>query len=102
MEPNYEELDDDGRLELPAEPMRLNMGPSHPAMHGTIRMVLELDGETVVDVDVPVSYTHLDVYKRQSSCSLARPRAATSRSRGGWWMGSGDPSPTSPAITRCR
>jgi NADH-quinone oxidoreductase subunit D len=58
MEPNYEELDDDGQLELPAEPMRLNMGPSHPAMHGTIRMVLELDGETVVDLDIQPGYLH--------------------------------------------
>ncbi len=58
MEPNYEELDADGTLELPAEPMRLNMGPSHPAMHGTIRMVLELDGETVKDLDVQPGYLH--------------------------------------------
>src|SRR6187401_1691210 len=59
MEPNYEELaEEGGALELPAEPMRLNMGPSHPAMHGTIRMVLELDGETVVDVDVQPGYLH--------------------------------------------
>jgi NADH-quinone oxidoreductase subunit D len=58
MEPNYEELDNDGSLELPAEPMRLNMGPSHPAMHGTIRMVLELDGETVKDLDIQPGYLH--------------------------------------------
>jgi NADH-quinone oxidoreductase subunit D len=58
MEPNYEELDEDGQLELPAEPMRLNMGPSHPAMHGTIRMVLDLDGETIVDVDIQPGYLH--------------------------------------------
>ncbi len=58
MEPFYEELEDEHSLELPAEPMRLNMGPSHPAMHGTIRMVLELDGETVVDVDVQPGYLH--------------------------------------------
>lgn len=58
METNYEELDDGAALELPAEPMRLNMGPSHPAMHGTIRMVLELDGETVSDVDVQPGYLH--------------------------------------------
>ena len=45
-------------LELPAEPMRLNMGPSHPAMHGTIRMVLDLDGETVENVDVQPGYLH--------------------------------------------
>ncbi|MDQ3030931.1 MAG: NADH-quinone oxidoreductase subunit D [Myxococcota bacterium] len=58
MEPFYEELDDDKTLELPAEPMRINMGPSHPAMHGTIRMVLELDGETVSDVDIQPGYLH--------------------------------------------
>ena len=48
MEPHYEREIDEGTLELPSEPMRLNMGPSHPAMHGTIRMVLDLDGETVM------------------------------------------------------
>ncbi|MBZ0117857.1 MAG: NADH-quinone oxidoreductase subunit D [Sandaracinaceae bacterium] len=58
MEPFYEEHEDEASLELPAEPMRLNMGPSHPAMHGTIRMVLELDGETVRDVDIQPGYLH--------------------------------------------
>jgi NADH-quinone oxidoreductase subunit D len=45
-------------LTLPAEPMTLNMGPSHPAMHGTVRCVLKLDGETVRDVDVQIGYLH--------------------------------------------
>ena len=58
MEPTYEELEDEGTLELPHEPMKLNMGPSHPAMHGTIRMVLDLDGETVMEVDVQPGYLH--------------------------------------------
>lgn len=58
MEPCYEELEDESSLELPSEPMSLNMGPSHPAMHGTIRMVLRLDGETVLDVDVQPGYLH--------------------------------------------
>ena len=53
-----EALDEEDALELPAEPMRLNMGPSHPAMHGTIRMVLDLDGETVLNVDVQPGYLH--------------------------------------------
>ena len=34
--------------DLPTEPMPLNMGPSHPAMHGTVRMVLEVEGERIV------------------------------------------------------
>ncbi len=38
--------------------MFINMGPSHPAMHGTIRVKLHLEGETVVDSDVEVGYLH--------------------------------------------
>jgi NADH-quinone oxidoreductase subunit D len=45
-------------LELPTEPMRLVMGPAHPAMHGTIRMVLDLVGETIIDADVQPGYLH--------------------------------------------
>lgn len=58
MEPVDDILEDEHVLELPAEPMRLNMGPAHPAMHGTIRMVLDLDGETVMNVDVQPGYLH--------------------------------------------
>jgi NADH-quinone oxidoreductase subunit D len=49
---------EEGELELPAEPMHLNLGPSHPAMHGTVRIVLELSGETIVKADVQVGYLH--------------------------------------------
>ena len=58
MEPADELLNDQASLELSADPMRLNMGPSHPAMHGTIRMVLDLDGETLVNLDVQPGYLH--------------------------------------------
>jgi NADH-quinone oxidoreductase subunit D len=44
--------------DLHTEPMILNMGPSHPAMHGTVRMVLTLDGETVVKCDPEIGYLH--------------------------------------------
>src|SRR5580658_3242763 len=57
MEPIDIELEE-GELELPSEPMHLNMGPSHPAMHGTVRMVLELSGETIVKADVQIGYLH--------------------------------------------
>ncbi|HEY4016133.1 MAG TPA: NADH-quinone oxidoreductase subunit D [Polyangiaceae bacterium] len=57
MEPLDVELDE-GELELPADPMHLNMGPSHPAMHGTVRIVLELSGETIVKADVQIGYLH--------------------------------------------
>jgi len=38
--------------------MLLNMGPSHPAMHGTIRVMLELDGEKILNSEVEVGYLH--------------------------------------------
>jgi NADH-quinone oxidoreductase subunit D len=57
MEP-IAEYEDETALELQTEPMRLNMGPSHPAMHGTIRMVLDLDGEIVKQLDVQPGYLH--------------------------------------------
>jgi NADH-quinone oxidoreductase subunit D len=57
MEPLDEDLEE-GELELPSEPMLLNMGPSHPAMHGTVRIVLELDGENIDKADVQIGYLH--------------------------------------------
>ena len=38
--------------------MLINMGPSHPAMHGTIRVMLELDGEKILNSEVEVGYLH--------------------------------------------
>ncbi len=38
--------------------MLLNVGPSHPAMHGVIRLVTELEGETVLKVDAEIGYLH--------------------------------------------
>jgi NADH-quinone oxidoreductase subunit D len=48
------------RLEQQARPdtMLINMGPSHPAMHGTIRVMLELDGERILNSEVEVGYLH--------------------------------------------
>ncbi len=41
-----------------SEIMEIQMGPSHPASHGTIKFNLRLDGETIVDVDVEIGYLH--------------------------------------------
>ncbi len=38
--------------------MLLNVGPSHPAMHGVIRMIMELDGEKIKDADIEIGYLH--------------------------------------------
>ena len=48
---------DDGQ-DLPTEVMPLQMGPSHPAMHGTVRMVLEVEGEKIKTVDIQIGYLH--------------------------------------------
>jgi NADH-quinone oxidoreductase subunit D len=45
-------------LGLHAERQVVNMGPSHPTTHGTVKMLLELDGETIVKIDVQVGYLH--------------------------------------------
>ncbi|BDS08950.1 NADH-quinone oxidoreductase subunit D [Oceaniferula spumae] len=44
--------------DLLGEKMVLNMGPSHPATHGVLRLVLELDGEIVTKCDPDVGYLH--------------------------------------------
>lgn len=50
----------DARLhvELQTEEMTLNLGPQHPATHGTLRIVARLDGEQVVQADVVCGYMH--------------------------------------------
>jgi NADH-quinone oxidoreductase subunit D len=51
--PGDEELQD-----MQGEKMVLNMGPSHPATHGVLRIVLELDGELITKADPDVGYLH--------------------------------------------
>src|SRR5205809_5477609 len=48
----------DTETELPPELMTVNMGTSHPAMHGTVRIVLTVDGERVVASDVQPGFLH--------------------------------------------
>jgi NADH-quinone oxidoreductase subunit D len=45
-------------VELQTEEMTLNLGPQHPATHGTLRLVARLDGEQVVSADVVCGYMH--------------------------------------------
>jgi NADH-quinone oxidoreductase subunit D len=54
---NVEDLDD-VEQDLPNELMTVNMGPSHPAMHGTVRIVLTVDGERVVHGDIQPGFLH--------------------------------------------
>jgi NADH-quinone oxidoreductase subunit D len=45
-------------LEIEAEGMTLNIGPQHPATHGTLRIIVRLDGEQVVAADPVIGYMH--------------------------------------------
>lgn len=55
-----EELDDGDPL---TSKMVLNMGPQHPATHGVLRLVLQLDGETIEKTKVDIGYLHRGVEK---------------------------------------
>lgn len=50
--------DFDEEVDLPSETMPLQMGPSHPAMHGTVRISLEVDGEKIKTSDIQIGYLH--------------------------------------------
>jgi len=43
---------------LDTKRMIVNLGPSHPAMHGTVRMRVELEGETIVRADPEIGFLH--------------------------------------------
>jgi len=41
----------------------VNMGPQHPSTHGVLRLILELDGETVTDARCGIGYLHTGIEK---------------------------------------
>ncbi len=43
--------------------MILNMGPQHPSTHGVLRLVLEIDGETIVSLAPDIGYLHTGIEK---------------------------------------
>jgi len=64
---------------LHTDHMVLNMGPSHPATHGTVKFLLTLDGETVVDMTVEVGYLHRGFEKMCESVSYSNVFPYTDR-----------------------
>ena len=43
--------------------MTLNMGPQHPSTHGVLRLILELEGETVIKAAPDIGYLHTGIEK---------------------------------------
>ena len=64
----FEAAGDDGSAsdrpgEIRRETMILNMGPQHPSTHGVLRLLLELDGETVIRCQPIIGYLHTGIEK---------------------------------------
>jgi NADH-quinone oxidoreductase subunit D len=49
--------------DIRTETMTVNMGPQHPSTHGVLRLVLELDGETVVSAEPTIGFLHTGIEK---------------------------------------
>src|SRR5690606_28432930 len=56
-------LEEEDRPDRTTELMTINMGPHHPATHGVLRLVVELEGEIVRDVSPVVGYVHTGIEK---------------------------------------
>ena len=63
-------------LEIETEGMTLNIGPQHPATHGTLRIVVRLDGEQVISAEPLMGYMHRGYEK------LTEVRTPTSHNSG--------------------
>jgi len=62
-----------------ARTMVLNMGPQHPSTHGVLRVLLELDGETVVKAVPDVGYLHTGIEKSCESKTYSQAITLTDR-----------------------
>ncbi len=59
--------------------MVLNMGPQHPSTHGVLRLVLEIDGETVVSLAPDIGYLHTGIEKTCEAKFYAQVTPLTDR-----------------------
>ena len=62
-------LAQENNIENPEKYVELEMGPSHPSMHGIVRLSLKLDGEKIVDLEPEIGYLHRGFEKQ---CENAR------------------------------
>ena len=61
------------------ETMLLNMGPQHPSTHGVLRLLLELDGETVVNAVPEIGYLHTGIEKNMEAKTYLKAEVMTDR-----------------------
>ncbi len=59
--------------------MVVNLGPSHPATHGTVRLRIELDGETIVKMDTEIGFLHRGFQKSCESVTWTQVLPYTDR-----------------------
>jgi NADH-quinone oxidoreductase subunit D len=64
---------------LTGETMLLNMGPQHPSTHGVLRLLLELDGEIVVNAIPDIGYLHTGVEKNMEAKTYLKAEVMTDR-----------------------
>jgi NADH-quinone oxidoreductase subunit D len=60
---NFNLMEETGPEGIQSQEMLLNMGPQHPSTHGVLRLVLKLEGETVVDCTPVIGYLHRGIEK---------------------------------------
>ena len=61
------------------ETMLLNMGPQHPSTHGVLRLLLELDGETVVNCIPDIGYLHTGIEKNMEAKTYQKAEVMSDR-----------------------
>jgi NADH-quinone oxidoreductase subunit D len=64
---------------IKGETMLLNMGPQHPATHGVLRLLLELDGEIVVTAIPDIGFLHTGVEKNMEAKTYQKAEVMTDR-----------------------
>jgi NADH-quinone oxidoreductase subunit D len=64
---------------LAGETMVLNMGPQHPSTHGVLRLVLELDGEIVINCVPDIGFLHTGVEKNMEGKTYQKAEVMTDR-----------------------
>jgi NADH-quinone oxidoreductase subunit D len=64
---------------LTGETMLLNMGPQHPSTHGVLRLLLELDGETVVNAIPEIGYLHTGIEKNMEAKTYVKAEVMSDR-----------------------